>query len=196
MCVCVCVWNLCVCGGGGILKLSELDSLSNFTWGGILKLSELDSLLNFTGGGYSEAIRAGLPVKFHWGGILNFRIGVFCRIWTKISTTPAGSCITDSLSHVETNKECRSTVWFEASSKQKLPQLTAGLPDAYPYMYVLLVSQLHSLIVYSTRLNHILTHRESSAISVGQPSGTPLTVTTLFWNLRQCGILCHTWRFE
>ena len=43
------------------------------------------------------------------GGILKlyFRIRVFCRIWTKISTTPAGSCITDSLSHttyVETNE--------------------------------------------------------------------------------------------
>ena len=41
------------------------------------------------------------------GGILYYRIGVFCRICTKFSTTPAGSCITDSLSHttyVETNK--------------------------------------------------------------------------------------------
>ena len=39
-------------------------------------------------------------------GVL-FRIGVNCRIWTKILTTPAGSCITDSLSHttyVETNQ--------------------------------------------------------------------------------------------
>ena len=41
------------------------------------------------------------------GGILYCRIGVNCRIWTKFSTTQAGSCITDSLSHttyVETNK--------------------------------------------------------------------------------------------
>ena len=86
------------------LKLSDLDYLSKLKLGGgILNLSELDSLSNFMGG-YSAAIRAGLPVKFHWGGILqlseldslsnftwggrggilNFRIGVFCRIWTKI----------------------------------------------------------------------------------------------------------------
>ena len=130
VCVCVCLWTLSNFKfWGGILKLSELDSLSNFTRGGILKLSELDSLSNFTRGGHSEAIRTGLPAKFGgvfwnfgfglrekswefgwgggWGGILNFRIGVFCRIWTKISTTPTGRCITDSLSHttyVETNK--------------------------------------------------------------------------------------------
>ena len=110
---------------GGYSEAIRAGLPVKFHWGGILKLSELDSLSNFTGGGYSEAVRAGLPVKFHWGGILklseldslsnftggggilNFRIGVFCRIWTKISTTPAGSCITDSLSHttfVETNK--------------------------------------------------------------------------------------------
>ena len=34
-----------------------------------LKLSDLDYLLKLKWGGYSEAIRAGLPVKFHfWGG--------------------------------------------------------------------------------------------------------------------------------
>ena len=47
-------------------------------------------------------------------------MGVNRRIWTKISTTPAGSCITDSLSHttyVETNKhfglQNESVVCFE-----------------------------------------------------------------------------------
>ena len=60
---------------GGILKLPELDSLSNFKWGGgILKLPELDSLSNFNLGGYSEATRAGLPVKFQfWGGYSEFQ---------------------------------------------------------------------------------------------------------------------------
>ena len=112
MCVCVCVWTRSNFDffGGGYSEAIRAGLPVKFHFGGrggILKLSELDSLSNFTLGGYSEAIRAGLPVKFHfWGGILNFRIGVFCRIWTKISTTPAGSCITDSLSHttyVETN---------------------------------------------------------------------------------------------
>ena len=57
---------------------------------------------------------------FGGGGILKlyFRIGVFCRIWTKFSTTSAGSCITDSLSHttyVETKKDshrkCNQMTW-------------------------------------------------------------------------------------
>ena len=72
--------------GGGILGHSDLDSLTIFMWGGILGHSDLDSLTIFI-----------------WGGILvpsYYRIGVFFGIWTKISTTPAGSCITDSLSHV------------------------------------------------------------------------------------------------
>ena len=89
VCVCVCVCGLCQILIWGGYSEAHLYSVKN--WGGILKLSELDCLSNFTFGG---------------GGILNFRIGVFCRIWTKISTTPAGSCITDSLSHttyVETN---------------------------------------------------------------------------------------------
>ena len=52
-----------------------------------LKLSDLDYLSKIEiRGGHSEAIRAGLPVKFHWGGILklseldslsNFTGGVF-----------------------------------------------------------------------------------------------------------------------
>ena len=80
---------------GGILKLSDLDSLTIFIWGmGILKLLDLDSLTIFIlRGGYSETLRFGLPDNFHWGGysetlgfglsdnfhlgggILDFRIG-------------------------------------------------------------------------------------------------------------------------
>ena len=76
----------------GILKLLDMDSVTIFILGGggILKLSDLDSD-NFHWGGYSELQNRGYSV----------------RIWTKISTTPAGSCITDSLSHTtyaETNK--------------------------------------------------------------------------------------------
>ena len=82
-------------GGGGILKLKSL------------KVPR--SLTIFISGG---------------GGILKlyFRIGVFCRIWTKISTTPAGSCITDSLSHttyVETNNTI-SYCAFQENLKKKL----------------------------------------------------------------------------
>ena len=73
-------------------------------WGDILKFT--CTLSNFDVGGvfWSSLVLCQILMG---GGILNFRIGVFCRIWTKISTTPAGSCITDSLSHtmyVETNK--------------------------------------------------------------------------------------------
>ena len=96
---------------GGILGHSDLDSLTIFIWGGILGHSDLDSLTIFMwgGGGYSGTLRFGLSDNFHFGGGYSvpsyYRIGVF-RVWTKISTTPAGSCITDSLSHttyVETN---------------------------------------------------------------------------------------------
>ena len=85
------------------LQLSDLDYVLKLKWGGggILKLSELDSLSNFTLGG-------GI-LKLSW------RIGVFCRIWTKFSTTPAGSCITDSLSHttyVETNQKKLKNYYF------------------------------------------------------------------------------------
>ena len=91
----------------GILKLGLSD---NFHWGvgggGILPLPDLDSD-NFHLGGYSATLGFELSDNFHWGGgFCHYRIGVNCRIWTKISTTPAGSCITDSLSHttyVETN---------------------------------------------------------------------------------------------
>ena len=66
----------------------------------------------FSGGGeYSETEKSkcqDLPkFQFSGGG------GVNCRIWTKISTTPAGSCITDSLSHttyVETNQHSEGTI--------------------------------------------------------------------------------------
>ena len=67
------------------------------------------------GGGFILKLKsqsAKISDNFHFRrvGILKlyFRIGVFCRIWTKFSTTPAGSCITESLSHityVETNKK-------------------------------------------------------------------------------------------
>ena len=95
-------------GGGGYSETEKSQSAKiclnfNFWGGGVggwglggilkLKVTKCQDLpkFQFLGGG---------------GGILNFRIGVFCRIWTKFSTTPAGSCITDSLSHttyVETN---------------------------------------------------------------------------------------------
>ena len=71
-----------ISGGGGILQLKSQSA-------------KISDNFHFRGGG---------------GGILYCRIGVNCRIWTKFSTTPAGSCITDSLSHttyVETNKVSR-----------------------------------------------------------------------------------------
>ena len=71
-------------------------------------------------GGYS-VFGLGLCDNFHFRGEgrgVFYRIGLNCRIWTKISTTPAGSCITDSLSHttyVETN--------HLSMSKTKVPRL-------------------------------------------------------------------------
>ena len=53
------------------------------------------------GGGYSETLRLGLSDNFHFQG--GYSETVFQN---RGSTTPAGSCITDSLSHttyVETN---------------------------------------------------------------------------------------------
>ena len=111
-------------GGGGILWPSDLDSLTIFIWGG-----------------YSVALGFGLSHNFHWGegggilwhsdldpltifiggGVFCGRIGVNCRIWTKISTTPAGSCITDSLSHttyVETKKGLYKIVWRFSHCKE------------------------------------------------------------------------------
>ena len=72
-------------------------------------------------GGYSETFGFGLSDNFHFwgeGGILKLRIGYSGRIWTKISTTPAGSSITDSLSHttyVETNKGWLSDQYQQVS---------------------------------------------------------------------------------
>ena len=57
--------------GGGILKLSDLDSLTIFIWGGILKLSDLDSVTIFIFGGYSETLGFGLSDNFHWGVFWN-----------------------------------------------------------------------------------------------------------------------------
>ena len=80
---------------------------------------------NFRGGGvfwnWKVKVPKSLTIFILGGGILYFRIGVFCRIWTKFSTTPAGSCITDSLSHttyVETNYTYRHTP-FIALSKHR-----------------------------------------------------------------------------
>ena len=115
---------------GGILKLSDLDSVrifilggysetlgfglcDNFHWGSILKLSDLDSVTISIWGGVFWNSQIWTLWQFSFGGgysetVLRNR-GYSGRIWTKISTTPAGSCITDSLSHttyVETNKNC------------------------------------------------------------------------------------------
>ena len=111
-------------GGGGVFcnwKYSKSQDLPKFQFSGGGGYSVTENTqspkiclnFNFRGGGgvfcnwkYSKS--QDLP-KFQFsggGGILYYRIGVFCRIWTKFSTTPAGSCITDSLSHttyVETN---------------------------------------------------------------------------------------------
>ena len=78
---------------GGILGHLRFGLSDNFHFGGVFwDTSDLDSLTIFIFRGRGRG--------------LFYRIGVFCGIWTKISTTPAGSCITDSLSHttyVETN---------------------------------------------------------------------------------------------
>ena len=105
---------------GGTLKLKSLKvprSAYNFNfWGWGILYSDLDSLTIFIFGGYS-VLGLGLWQFSFSGGVfctrtwtlwqfslgegegVFYRIGVNCRIWTKISTTPAGSCITDSLSH-------------------------------------------------------------------------------------------------
>ena len=108
--------------GGGILKLSDLDSLTILIGGVFCTWTWILWQFSF-GGGYS-VLGLGLSDNFHFGGVFftwtwtlwQFSLGgysVFQNrgyspwIWTKISTTPAGSCITDSLSHttyVETNE--------------------------------------------------------------------------------------------
>ena len=69
-------------GGGGILKFSDLDSLTIFIWGGvILKLSDVDSdNFHFRGEGGILKLSDVDSDNFHFrgeGGILNlyFRIG-------------------------------------------------------------------------------------------------------------------------
>ena len=115
--------------GGVFWDTLDLDSLTIFIWGGILGHLRFGLYDNFHFGGYSGTpwiwtltifILEGvfwetsdldsLTIFILGGGEgrgVFYRIGVFCGIWTKISTTPAGSCIMDSLSHttyVETNK--------------------------------------------------------------------------------------------
>ena len=79
----------------GILKFSDLDSLTIFILGGILKLSDLDSLTIFIWGEWEGEEGGGRGRGY---SVLQNR-GYSPWFWTKISTTPAGSCITDSLSH-------------------------------------------------------------------------------------------------
>ena len=60
---------------GGILKLSDLDSVTIFI-GGVFWNSRIWTVTIFIWGGYSETLRFGLCDNFHFlGGILNFRIG-------------------------------------------------------------------------------------------------------------------------
>ena len=66
------VFNL---GGGGYSETLRYGLSDNFHWGGggcILKLLDLDSLTIFIGGGYSETLGFGLSDNFHFGegGIL------------------------------------------------------------------------------------------------------------------------------
>ena len=108
-------------GGGGKLEKLQSAKISlsfNFGGGGILQMKSQSANIsdNFHSGGGGGILQlksqsAKISDNFHFrgggGGILYCRIGVNCRIWTKFSTTPAGSCITDSLSHttyVETNE--------------------------------------------------------------------------------------------
>ena len=97
--------------GGGILKLSDLDSVTIFIFilGGYSETLGFGLCDNFHLGGYSETLRFGLCDNFHFGGgILNFRIGgILSEFGPKFQPLQQGSCITDSLSHttyVETNK--------------------------------------------------------------------------------------------
>ena len=50
-------------------KTRNFYSLTPRGGGGILKLSKLDSLSNFKKGGDSEALKLGLSVKFQKGGV-------------------------------------------------------------------------------------------------------------------------------
>ena len=55
-------------GGGGILKLSDLDCLTILILGGILKLSDLDSLTIFIFGGILKLLDLDSLTIFIWGG--------------------------------------------------------------------------------------------------------------------------------
>ena len=110
ICVCDGIVYVCVCASlGGVFWKLEIPKVGGYSETENTQSAKI--CLNLNLGGYSETentqgAKIGLNFNFG-GGILNFRIGVFCKIWTKFSTTPAGSCITDSLSHttyVETNK--------------------------------------------------------------------------------------------
>ena len=113
--VCVCVDCVCVCcGGGGILKLKS-HKRGGYSETEKSQSAKISDNFHLRGGGIlklkSHKVPRSLTISIFGGGggilKLSWRIGVFCRIWTKFSTTPAGSCITDSLSHttyVETNQ--------------------------------------------------------------------------------------------
>ena len=62
--------------GGGILKLSDLDSMTIFIFGGYSETLGLGLSHNFHLGGYSETLGLGLYDNFHFGG------GVFWNSWT------------------------------------------------------------------------------------------------------------------
>ena len=87
--------------GGGILGHLRFGLSDNFHFGrGYSGTPQIWTLWQFSfGGGYSGTPRIWTVTIFIGGEGVFYRIGVFCGIWTKISTTPAGSCITDSLSH-------------------------------------------------------------------------------------------------
>ena len=95
--------------GGGYSPTSDLDlgkKVGNldFFWGGVFsnfgfglrKKSWIFGFLDL-GGGYSPTsdLDLGRNLDFGGGGILklSWRIGVFCRIWTKFSPTGAGICL-------------------------------------------------------------------------------------------------------
>ena len=101
--------QILIFGGGGILKLKSQSAkiCTNFNLGGGYSETEKSKCQDLHGGGGILKLKsqsAKISDNFHFregGGILKlyFRIGVYCRIWTKISTTPAGSCIT-VVSHI------------------------------------------------------------------------------------------------
>ena len=118
---------MCVCLWGVFWNTLDLDSLTIFIGGGILGHLGFGLYDNFHfGGGILGHLGFGLSDNFHGGGGYSvpsyYRIGVFCVIWTKISTTPAGSCVTDSLSHttyVETNKRTWIGLLFSRRTTRK-----------------------------------------------------------------------------